>query len=219
MIVPAIIPESKTHASLLLEKLRDVSVSDIQIDLVDGVYAGVPSWPWNTKEVFTSVLSLVSELSKTYAVEVDLMVERPEQYAQHLIDAGASRLVVHVGSTENLTSLLQLNSGTRIGLGLTNEKPLSYIFEHAAQIDFVQCMGIAEIGVQGNGFDDRVLPRIREIKTAHPGLEIAVDGSVNMFTLPLLKEAGATRFVAGSAIFKDPDPVKAYALLTKLALV
>ncbi len=215
-IVPAIIPESREHIFSSLARLSDVAES-VQIDLVDGKYAGKPCWPWNSGADFSEVTAAVVELSKTWEVEVDLMVEKPEQYAEALIAAGAARLVIHLGSTEKLHELLSLNSGTRMGLGLMNDKSLSELFTYANEIDFVQCMGIAEIGVQGNGFDDRVLARIRDIHIAHPGLPISVDGSVNIFTLPLLKDAGATRFVAGSAIFGTDDPQRAFVNLQSLA--
>ncbi len=52
----------------------------------------------------------------------------------------------------------------------------------------------------------------------YPQLEIAIDGSVNTATLPLLKAAGANRFAPGSAIAKAEDPKRAYEQLLSMVL-
>ena len=67
--------------------------------------------------------------------------------------------------------------------------------------DFVQVMGIAEIGYQGEPFAEAALGRIRELRQAFPDLVMSVDGGVSSDTIVRLVEAGAQRFVSGSAIF------------------
>jgi ribulose-phosphate 3-epimerase len=66
-------------------------------------------------------------------------------------------------------------------------------------------MGIAKIGYQGQPFDERVLEQINQIRLASPNLPISVDGGVDVTTEPLLKAAGATRLVSGSAVFGAED--------------
>lgn len=217
-VIPAIIPESNDHLVSLIGTLEGSAVS-VQIDLVDGVFAGTPSWPFNTEKGEQELLEWVAHNADTYALEFDLMMQDPEELSGRLIRAGASRIVYHYGSTQQLSDVLKEKHGATVGIALKNDTELEVIAPYVSQIDFIQCMGIAEIGVQGNGFDDRVLPRIRQIRATYPGLPISVDGSVTMFTLPLLKEAGATRFVSGSAIFGSDDPRSAYQRLTALAEV
>jgi ribulose-phosphate 3-epimerase len=77
-------------------------------------------------------------------------------------------------------------------------------------------MGIARIGSQGNPFDERVLERIRALKSLYPDLEVSIDGSVRAETLPSLIEAGATRFAVGSAILHAEDPEEAYRTLSSI---
>ncbi len=62
-------------------------------------------------------------------------------------------------------------------------------------------MGISEIGLQGQEFDERVLDKIRDIKDVNPHILIQVDGSVNNSTIEILEQAGVERFVVGSAFF------------------
>ena len=78
-------------------------------------------------------------------------------------------------------------------------------------------MGIKEIGSQGQPFDERVLSRIRELKSIAPAILVSIDGSVTTETLPRLKEAGALRFISGSAILKAEEPREAFDALLRLA--
>ncbi len=215
-IVPAIIPKTKEHLLSSLGAVESV-VHEVQIDIVDGVFAGEASWPFAEHTSTDETEATLRGITGSFALEVDLMVKDVDVYFD-LYARVARRLVIHWGSTARLDELLAQRSSTlKIGIALTNDIPLEEVYPYMSQIDFVQCMGIAEVGVQGNGFDPRVLPRIKEIHETHPALEIAVDGHVTMFTLPLLKDAGATRFMAGSSIFTAPDPAHAFLSLQELA--
>jgi ribulose-phosphate 3-epimerase len=66
-------------------------------------------------------------------------------------------------------------------------------------------MGIAEIGYQGQQFDERVVAKIMKLRNMSPDIIISVDGGVNFETAPILIHAGANRLVSGSAIFKSED--------------
>ncbi len=84
-----------------------------------------------------------------------------------------------------------------------------WIAEHILkEADFVQCMGILNIGNQGEPFDEQVLEKIKELKTRFEGLPIAVDGGVSLENAKALIDAGATRLVVGSAIWKSGDPIE-----------
>jgi ribulose-phosphate 3-epimerase len=217
MIVPAIIPKTKDHLRSALEKCHE-PITDIQIDLVDGKFAapGNPSWPWSTRTFIDEMYMAFADIGDRFALEVDMMVEEPERFIEELVSANVSRIVIHPTSTEKLDDILVFRSHTKIGLAFTPDADLAPLHEHVADIDFVQCMGITEIGVQGNPFDARVLARITEIKTRYPHLEIAVDGGVTKATIPQLREAGATRLVSGSAIFGQGNPMRAYEELSAL---
>lgn len=215
-IIPAIIPETKEHLLSSLEAIRSVS-HEVQIDFVDGVYAGVPSWPFAHNTPYEECAETLREVARSFSLECDLMIREPLT-SFDLYASIAERVVLHWGSTAHIEDFLSKRTDTlKVGIALTNEIPLVDIFPYVDRIDFIQCMGIAEVGAQGHGFDPRVLPRIREIHEAYPTLEISVDGHVTMFTLPLLKDAGATRFMAGSSIFNTPNPAQAFLELQALA--
>jgi pentose-5-phosphate-3-epimerase len=81
---------------------------------------------------------------------------------------------------------------------------------YADSIDFVQVMGIAHIGIQGQPFDTKTLDTVSYIHATYPALEIAVDGAVNTETIQSLKDVGVSRFAPGSAVVKSIDPVASY---------
>jgi ribulose-phosphate 3-epimerase len=216
-IIPAIIPTSADHLRASLEIL-DGAAPAIQIDFVDGKYAPSASWPYiNGAGMDTDALALIKKTAAIHTIEADLMVEDPETIVPSLIEAGVARIVIHLASTGRLDEILAHKSGILIGVALERTDTLAEIAPYAASIDFIQCMGIKEIGAQGQPFDDRVLAQIREVRAQFPNLLVSVDGGVSMYTLPLLKDAGATHFVAGSAIWHAPEPMSAYTELVRLA--
>ena len=104
------------------------------------------------------------------------------------------------------------SNGAQAGISLVLDTPLTSIQSLVAshEVDMVQVMSIARIGVQGSRFDDRAYERIRALRAQFPELPIAVDGGVAQDNAALLVAAGATHLGVGSAIVKSPDPAAAY---------
>jgi ribulose-phosphate 3-epimerase len=98
-----------------------------------------------------------------------------------------------------------------LGVALGLDTPIDAIAPFIHAVNFVQFMGIAKIGYQGQPFDERVICRIKNLRGAHSEVIISVDGGVNLETAPLLLEAGADRLVVGSAIFESGDIKKTIA--------
>ncbi len=213
-IIPAIIPESIEHLTRTLKTIKSFTKS-VQIDIVDGKFVNATSWPYREKEK----ISDLKDIAKNFDVEMDLMIERPEEVLEEYLKQGVSRVVIHLESVENYNKLICLKHEYDYALGLcvNNDTPIEVLLEHIGDADFVQLMGIKTIGAQGNPFDARVLERIALLHKTYPTLTIAIDGSVNKTTLSKLAKAGATKFAVGSAIVGDKDPKKAHARLESLA--
>ena len=114
-------------------------------------------------------------------------------------------IIFHLETLTDPYDLIQKLQGLRdtieFGLAISNDTPTELLYPHLDMIDCVQFMGIAEIGLQGQDFDERVLDKIRDIKSVNPHILIQVDGSVNNSTIEILEQAGVERFVVGSAFF------------------
>lgn len=212
-IIPAIIPASLEDLATNLEIISHFS-QEVQIDIVDGKFVPFKSWPYTEKKVVKGLAPLI----ENFIVEVDCMVNEPEDIILGFIQAGARRIVVHLECVLNLPKIIELKTKTEFELGFSigNGTDLHALTSVLHMADYVQLMGIADIGSQGQPFDSRVLSRIKELKTMYPAIQISIDGSVNKETLPQLIEAGADRFVAGSSILSAEDPKSAYKALVAL---
>jgi ribulose-phosphate 3-epimerase len=197
MIIPAILPKNQTELGTKVKKLLGL-VSYVQVDVCDGVF--VPS-----KTQFQNLSSL-DEIE----YELDLMIARPELTIENYIEMQPARIVVHLESVSDHTRLFlaleKIRGIIEIGLSISNNTPNEVLEKYLEDADFIQLMGIAKIGSQGQPFDERVLEKIAYFHEKYPELVISVDGSVNTETIKKLADAGATRFVVGSAVFNgDPE--------------
>lgn len=210
-IVPAIIPESYEE---IIRYAKMLTWSrEIQLDLVDGKFVETVSWPYQPAGEPMAVKSALD----VYTLEVDLMVSDPLAAAADWVEAGADMLVFHV-ETLALDAFKQFADETPVSVGVSahGDTSLDTLSDYARCADYIQLMGIYEIGAQGLPFDEAVLEKVVELKRRFPDMMISVDGSVNPHTIQRLNKAGVDRFVCGSAIVKQPDPEAAHAALSAL---
>lgn len=214
-IIPAIIPKSFEDLSASVSLVSPFA-KEVQVDIVDGKFVPYTSWPYQG----SGAVQRLSDMTAILCVEVDLMIEQPERVLSTYLDAGVTKVVIHLESTdmEQVKEMSELchTRGVAMGVSIGNDTPLEVLLAQRAHADYVQLMGIPEIGAQGKPFDERVLARVRTLRDQFPDLTISIDGSVNATTLPRLIEAGANRFVAGSALMGAEDPHTAYEALSLL---
>ena len=216
VIVPAILPASREDLEGKLALLEGL-VDTVQIDLVDGKFAKPATWPYiNKSDLFEARLQEGEALPYlgSFRFELDLMVSNPEQVTGLWIAAGAQRIVVHAESTRFLDQIineLEVKYGhakgfapglLSLGLSISNDSNIALIEPYIDKIDFVQFMGIATIGRQGEPFDARVLEKIKAFRRTYPNTVVQVDGAVSLETAAKLLSAGVDRLVVGSALWK-----------------
>jgi len=230
-IIPAILPENIEE---LREKMSRVSglTSLVQIDVCDGKFVPRKSWPYvrGGMEEFTKITNEDEGFPfwDSLDFEVDLMVKKPEEVVHDWIKAGAKRLVLHIETSSKMLGLIEalrdefgtahnLAFGLEIGLGINLETPNEDLYEildlvdeegHSI-VDFVQFMGIRNVGFQNQEFDEGVLEKISDLRDLYPEMEISVDGGVDFDNAADLISAGATRLVSGSAVFESDDIAEA----------
>lgn len=220
IIVPAILPTSRHDLDEKLARLVGIA-QEVQIDIVDGVFASPPTWPY--AEAHTE-FGDVGELPflDDFHYEMDLMVKDPELLTGSWISAGATRILAHLESTTYLPRLitdLKVKYGHEkgfasdllsFGLAVNIETSLELLEPYLAETDYVQFMGIKSIGKQGQPFATEVLNKIAVFHGKHPDMPIQVDGGVNLESASLLLGAGVSRLVVGSALWRAPDLRIAY---------
>jgi len=206
-------------------------VTSVQIDVVDGHFATPPSWPY-TDPPMLDVVRPTSDVGRTtsnsepllpyigrFRFDIDLMVVDPERAAGRWLDAGASRLTLHAESVPDMTQTLRRmkahyghevghTGAFELGVAINVATDTAIIESVLGMVDYVQFMGIATIGRQGEPFDMRVLAKIRAFHSAHPNIPIQVDGGVTLATAPEVLAAGASRLVVGHALVGAPEPAR-----------
>ncbi|MCE9541444.1 hypothetical protein K8R03_02695 [Candidatus Kaiserbacteria bacterium] len=200
----------------------------IQLDICDGVFAPVVSWPYRHGQM--------SELERLYSTgamlpcsesmqyEVHLMVSDPRQIGALLARAGAFRVLAHVESlsdadvARDMFAQWKAAGAQEVGLSVCLDTPLDLLESFIPLCDAVQLMSIAKVGAQGQPFDERALQRAEELHAHYPDLMVAVDGGISEANVELLVRAGANRLCVGSAISKADNPASAYAKILDRAM-
>ena len=148
-------------------------------------------------------------------LDCHLMMTNPGKYLEAFRKAGADGCTVHIeiGGTAELVEQMR-RLGLDVGLSLNPETPYEAVEPWLDRIDMLLVMSVHP-GFGGQSFMPEVVPKVRRARDyidAH-GLSVAieVDGGIDEKTAPEMAEAGATVFVAGNAIFGDPDPPAAAA--------
>lgn len=226
-ILPAVLPKSFKDLKEHVGRLRG-AVRRVQVDVVDGHFAHAPgfvgkTWPYRDHGTFAEIVKQEHGLPLWEEVdyEFDLMVKEPAPVVMDYVHAGASHIVLHAGSdgaVEALTKLVDLRDegGTftvQVGVALGAHAQPAELEPFESQFDFVQVMGIEHEGRQGEPFDHKALFLVERLRALYPELPIQVDGGVKTENIRALVRAGATRLVAGSAIFGAKDAKEAYRAL------
>lgn len=218
-IIPAIIPRSLHDMTEKLSSVRGAAQT-VQIDVTDGVFAGKPSWPHGDEVEFGRMMEETDGLPfwQDFSFEVDLMVEHADKRVEDFLRVGFSRAIFHFGAVDDMHTALSVahRYDAEAGIALLPGESPEMLREYKGEFDFVQVMGIGSIGFQGAKFDERAVHTIQEVRAMFPDIIISVDGGVSERTAALLRDAGADRLVAGSAIFHTDDPKGAYAHLSEI---
>lgn len=221
-IIPAILPKDYEDLKNKLSLVKD-RVSLVQVDLCDGVYVKSKTWPFdeigNPKSHFAKILREEEGMPfwEDVDFELDLMVADAMENFDIYTKLSPRRIIFHLDAFEEIEEFKNFLEGIdpyirdsfEIGVAITINTELEKVYSLITLIDFVQVMGIERIGFQGEEFSDKCLDYIKILREKYRDLVISVDGGINIETGRMAIEAGATRLVAGSAIFNQDDIIGA----------
>jgi ribulose-phosphate 3-epimerase len=147
-------------------------------------------------------------------LDVHLMVERPEQYIEEYADEGATVFTFHPEATVHVQRQLASvrERGMRAGLALNPATPLAFIEEVVPDLDLVLIMSVNP-GYGGQTYLPGATEKIRRARALldrhRSPAALEVDGGIAPETIAEAWNAGADTFVAGTAVFGEPDPAAA----------
>ena len=204
--MPKIAPSMLSADFLHLE--RDVEMVNgcadlFHLDIMDGVFVPNISYGFPVVEAIAAKAAL--------PLDAHLMIVHPEKYVGRFARAGASMISFHAETVEDPEPLLsEIRSfGVKAGLAFNPDLPVEKIFPHLKSCDFILVMSVFA-GFGGQKFIPETWSRLAALKSeiARQGADclIEVDGGVSPDNASRLSAAGADILVAGSAVFRSPDP-------------
>ena len=140
-------------------------------------------------------------------LDVHIMIENPERYADAFIDAGADILTFHHEAADDPRALAEhiRGRGIKPSVSMKPATPIDVVYPYLDALDMVLIMTV-EPGFGGQSMMPECLAKATALRAqAGPDFDIEVDGGVSLETIADAARAGANVFVAGSAIFGSED--------------
>ena len=205
-IAPSILAADFSKLAEEVKEVEQAGAKLIHIDVMDGHF--VPNITMGP--IVVEALRPVTKLP----LDVHLMINNPDNFIESFAKAGADYITVHVEACPHLHRTIQLirSFGVKPGVVLNPHTPIESIQHVLEDIDLVLFMTVNP-GFGGQKFIHSVVPKIKQladmIKEKDLAIEIEIDGGINAETIIPCAQAGATIFVAGSAIYSKEDRSKA----------
>jgi ribulose-phosphate 3-epimerase len=163
----------------------------------------------------------LQELS-TIPLDVHLMIDDPDRWAPGYAELGAYSVTFHAEAAKDAVALARTlrSIGARAGIALKPGTDVTPYLELLPEFDQVLVMTV-EPGFGGQSFIESTMPKLHALRSAvsASGLDVwlQVDGGITEETIVIAAEAGADTFVAGSSVFRSPEPAEAIATLRAAA--
>jgi ribulose-phosphate 3-epimerase len=213
-VQPSILAADYARLGDQLETVMDAGARAIHVDVMDGHFVPpITIGPVIVEAIRDQVHAAGGVL------DCHLMVERPERQVEQFAAAGADSITVQVEATPNVHFALKQirEAGCLAGLAINPGTPAEAVTEVLDLLDLVLCMTVNP-GWGGQAFIESSPDKVSRLRDlVGPELPIQVDGGIGALTATRVRDAGATLFVAGSAIFGAPDPAAAYRAIAEAA--
>lgn len=206
LIAPSLLAADFSHLAKDIDMINNSEADWFHLDIMDGVF--VPNISFGLP-----VVEAVHALTKK-PLDVHLMIVQPERYIETFKKAGAHLLNVHYEASTHLHRTIQSirQQGMKAGVTLNPHTPVSVLEEIITEVDLVLIMTVNP-GFGGQKFIPGSLEKISKLKELilkrNSSALIEVDGGVDDTNAGALVQAGADVLVAGSYVFKAPNPLEA----------
>ena len=204
-IAPSLLSADFGNLQAAIEMVNQSEADWLHLDIMDGVF--VPNISFGFP-----VLKYVKEIS-TKPLDVHLMITDPIKFIKEIKEIGAYMMNVHYEACTHLhrTVAAIKEAGMKAAVTLNPHTPISLLEDILQDLDMVLLMSVNP-GYGGQKFIEHSIDKTARLKDMilAKGLNtlIEVDGGVNMQTAKPLLEVGADVLVAGSFVFRSPDPLK-----------
>ena len=194
-----------------VERLDAAQAAWFHWDVMDGHF--VPNLSYGAM-----VIQAIRSRTKAF-FDAHLMISDPATYLDDYLKAGCDAITFHIEAVPEPTALLRRirSAGKKAGLAINPKTPVSAVEPYLADCDLVLTMSV-EPGFGGQKFMPEVLDKVRRLKRlVGPQTLLSIDGGIASDTIAQAAAAGCQVFVAGSAIFDEPNYTAAIQHLAQLA--
>lgn len=209
-IAPSILSADFANLGKDIEMLN-ASADLIHLDIMDGTFVPNISFGFPVVEAVAKIARI--------PMDAHLMVVHPERWIKRCAELGVQMMSFHQEAAGEDTAAILTDiraNGMKAGLVINPDIPVENLFPYIGQADYFLIMSVFA-GFGGQKFIPESLVRIKALKAEQKrrgnDVPIEVDGGVSEENALLLKEAGASIFVAGSSVFNADDPAQAIARL------
>lgn len=203
IIAPSILSANFARLGEDTQKVLDVGADVVHFDVMDNHF--VPNLTMGS--MFCKALR---DYGITAPIDVHLMVSPVEDLITSFAKAGATNISIHPEATIHLDRSLQLikDQGCTAGIVLNPATPLDHLDYVMDKVDIILLMGVNP-GFGGQSFIPTTLKKLQQVKQriveSGRKIRLEIDGGVKVDNIAEIARAGADMFVAGSAIFGQPD--------------
>ena len=203
LIAPSILSADFARLGEEVETVLKAGADVVHFDVMDNHY--VPNLTFGPM-----ICDALRKYGITAPIDVHLMVKPVDEMIEKFANAGASFISFHPEASEHIDRSLQLiiDNGCKPGLVFNPATPLHYLDHVMDKLHHILIMSVNP-GFGGQTFIPSTLDKVRAVKqrVVESGydIRIEIDGGVKVDNIRDIAQAGADMFVAGSAIFSEPD--------------
>jgi len=210
-VAPSILSADFAKLGSQVDEVLDAGARVIHVDVMDGHF--VPP-------ITIGPLVAGSIADQVHAaggvVDVHLMIEQPERHIEAFAEAGADSITFHAEATAHANRALSAirELGCLAGIALNPGTPAEAVAELRDLADIVLCMTVNP-GWGGQAFIPNSPDKVSRLRPLVGQAKIEVDGGIDPTTVGSVANAGASLFVAGSAVFGSSDPAAAFSEISE----
>ena len=203
LIAPSILAADFARLGEEVDNVLEAGADIVHFDVMDNHY--VPNLT-----IGPMVCKALRDHGVTAPIDVHLMVQPVDDLIRMFADAGASYITFHPEASNHIDRSLQLvrDLGCKAGLVLNPGTGLDAVRWVMDKMDMLLLMSVNP-GFGGQKFIPSTLDKLQQarqlIDASGHNIRLEVDGGVGVNNIAEVAAAGADTFVAGSAIFSQPD--------------